>query len=124
MREMNVLLRTFVGGIRQLAPEKPAEAQAAGASTISRRQVLHGLGVLGAAALLTACAFRQPPAPEPGRARPAGGAPPADPGVAPPARQGNVMTGIDEVQGDGRSSTKTCTATRMCGAKRRGPRRR
>ncbi len=67
------------------------------APIMSRRQILHGIGALTAAALLTACTPSRPAVPDTGGTAPAGGAPSANPSAV-PADLGTVMTGIDEVQ--------------------------
>ena len=80
-----------------LASGAAAEAKTAAPSSVSRRQVLNGAGVLAAAALLAACGSRQPPDPGPNGTAEVAAAPSADPSVT-PATLGNVTTGIDEVQ--------------------------
>jgi hypothetical protein len=67
------------------------------APIVSRRQILHGIGALTAAALLTACTPSRPAVPDTGGTAPTGGAPSANPSAV-PADLGTVMTGIDEVQ--------------------------
>ena len=67
------------------------------ARSVSRRQVLNGIGILTAAAVLTACTSPQPVAPDGRGTAAAGAAPPPNPPVT-PAELGNVMTGIDEIQ--------------------------
>ena len=84
-------------GQATLASKAPAETTTATARSVSRRQVLNGIGALGAAALLTACTPPQPSAPGAASAPTAGAAPPANPSVT-PAKLGNVMMGIDEIQ--------------------------
>src|SRR3954451_19734894 len=68
------------------------------APIVSRRQILHGIGALTAAALLTACTPSRPAVPDTGGTAPTGGAPSANPSAV-PADLGTLMTGVDEVQG-------------------------
>jgi len=97
MHAMDEFLVAHECGWDQATLVSDAPAEVTTARSVSRRQVLHGIGALTAAAVLTACTSPQPPAPDAGGAAPAGGAPPANPSVT-PAELGNVMTGIDEVQ--------------------------
>lgn len=99
MRTADELFAAHMCGWDQatLASDVPAEAKTATARSVSRRQVLNGIGVLTATAVLTACTSPQPPAPDASGTAAAGGAPSANPSVT-PAKLGNVMTGIDEVQ--------------------------
>jgi len=81
-----------------LASDAPTEPDTATARALSRRQVLHGIGALSAAALLSACTQQSnpPPGQAPG-ASATGGAPAANPTLT-PAQLGNVMNGIDQIQ--------------------------
>ena len=80
-----------------LASGAAAEAKTAAPSSVSRRQVLNGAGVLAAAAVLAACGSRQPSDPGTNGTAEVAAVPSADPSVT-PAKLGNVTTGIDEVQ--------------------------
>ena len=78
----------------------PRPTRHGGSTLSSRRQVLNGIGVLTAAALLTACTQPQQPTPAaPGAtgAPATGGAPAVNPSLT-PAALGNVMNGIDQIQ--------------------------
>jgi len=65
---------------------------------VSRRLFLNGIGVLGAAAVLTACSGSQSAAPAASGTATASGAPPANPTLS-PADLGTAMAGIEEIQG-------------------------
>ena len=80
-----------------LVSDAPAEAKTATAWSVSRRRVLGGAGILTATALLAACGSRQPSEPGPNGTSEVAAAPSANPSVT-PAKLGNVMTGINEVQ--------------------------
>ena len=80
-----------------LVSDAPAEAKTATAWSVSRRRVLGGAGILKATALLAACGSRQPSEPGPNGTSEVAAAPSANPSVT-PAKLGNVMTGINEVQ--------------------------
>src|ERR1044072_9528836 len=67
------------------------------APIVSRRQILHRIGVLTAAAVITASPPSRSAVPDAGGTAPTGGAPSAHPSAV-PADLGTVMTGIDEVQ--------------------------
>jgi len=82
-----------------LASDAPTEPDTATARALSRRQVLNGIGVLTAAALLSACTQQQrpPSAPEATGAPATGAAPAVNPSLT-PAALGNAMNGIDQIQ--------------------------
>src|SRR4051812_11438871 len=82
-----------------LASDDPTEPDTTTARSLSRRQVLNGIGVLTAAALLSACTQQQPPPAASGATGvPATGAPPAANPSLTPAALGNAMNGIDQIQ--------------------------